>query len=224
MDIDSEEKESEPETDEVAEATIIPEDNSEQDASSVPEGDLEAEAHSQEGGGEAQKDDSASKVSRLPGLSAVGNCFSKYRGTVCGAFVGILLLFVVGGLKYFVFNQNSEPQSIPIQVFIASAKTELTDVVNFDKFLILLVNDYNKAYLSLTMSIKPSNSQVYKELNEKRTFFRGVIYKVLEERVKGKKKLMTRKEKLKQDILNALNAAIAGGTVYEVVFCEVLEV
>jgi len=199
MDIDSEEKESEPETDEVAEATIIPEDNSEQDASSVPEGDLEAEAHSQEGGGEAQKDDSASKVSRLPGLSAVGNCFSKYRGTVCGAFVGILLLFVVGGLKYF-------------------------DVVNFDKFLILLVNDYNKAYLSLTMSIKPSNSQVYKELNEKRTFFRGVIYKVLEERVKGKKKLMTRKEKLKQDILNALNAAIAGGTVYEVVFCEVLEV
>jgi len=226
MVIDSEEIENEPETDDVAEATIISEDDSEQNASSAPEGNPEEEAHSQEGGDELQKDGSAPKVSRISGLSAVGNFFSRYRGAVCGAFVGILVLFVVGGLKYFILNQNVEPQnqSIPIQVYIASVETELTDIVNFDRFLILLVDDYNKAYLSLTMSVKPSNSGVYKELSENTTYFRGVIYKVLEERVNSRKNLMTSKEKLKKDILNALNAAIAGGTVYEVVFCEIVEV
>ncbi len=224
MVIDSEEKESEPVTDEVAEATIIPEDNPEQEASSVPEGNPEAEAHSQEGGDEVQKDDSTSKISGAPGLSSVGNFFSKYRGAVCGVFVSIFLLFTVGGLKYFVLKRNIKPQSTPIQVFIASAETELTDVFNFDRFLILLVDNYNKAYLSLTMSVKPSNGKVYKELTKKTAFFRGVIYKVLEERVKARENLMTYKEKLKKDILNALNNAIAGGTVYEVVFSELLEV
>jgi flagellar basal body-associated protein FliL len=80
------------------------------------------------------------------------------------------------------------------------------------------------AYLLTSLAMTPSNSEVFKEVREKRTACRGVIYEVLKKAAETKGDKAMDQERLRQDIANALNAILVSGTVEKVEFVEFLVV
>ena len=105
-----------------------------------------------------------------------------------------------------------------------SIMRDSAEVLDFAGFVVLLPENEDQAYLSLSISVKLSNRNVYKEIEKKKTFIRGVIYGVLDKAAKTGSTQIMSKEQLKQDIIDAVNRLLVTGIVDEVYFTTFLVV
>ena len=202
----------------VAEATIIPEDDTEPSGSVGPEDTLE-DRQGSTGASPEQEVEEASPDASAPEAAEVDRAygsrcrFKKYQTAIGGVVTGTCVSLLVYGLWCLVASPDGEHIKVPsTQVYWASVEGDAT-ILSFAKFLILPARENDKAYLLFSVSAKPSNSTVYKEINEKRTICRSAIYRVVRKTFRAEKKEMVTNVKLMQQIMDVLNGILDSETV-----------
>jgi len=144
---------------------------------------------------------------------------------IAGLALALCISLVVYGLKQWYMDSGGDRQRVTsTQNYSASIKRDTADILDFADFVVLLAENEDQAYLSLSISVKLSNSNVYREIEKKKTFIRGVIYGVLDKAAKtGSDQIMSKKQ-LKQDIIDAVNRLLVTGIVDDVYFTKFLAV
>ena len=143
-------------------------------------------------------------------------------GLVLGLFISPLVAY---GLKYWHTHPVEVHQKVTsTQVYQASIRSDSCTLLDLAAFIVLLPEDEDRAYLSLSISVKLSNSNVYREIEGKKTFFRGLIYGALDKAVKAGSSQMILNEQLKRDIITALNGLLVTGAIDDIYFTKFLVV
>ena len=106
----------------------------------------------------------------------------------------------------------------------ASIAKNSAEILDFAGFVVLLAENEDLAYLSLSISVKLSNSNVCREIEKKKTFIRGAIYGVLDKAAKAGSTQIMSKEQLELDIIDAVNRLLVTGIVVDVYFTKFLAV
>ncbi len=222
--------EGEPRGDSVPEATIILEDATPPKGPSEPEKNLEEGKPLTEGSIDIEAEATSDHVS-LP--EAVEKChgpgvfwwLKNHQKAVGSVFIGLCVLFLVYGLGRLLTRQHGKHQRMPsVQVYRSPVEKGASDILNFDRFLVLLPKTDEATYLLLKISVKPSNPAVYEEMDEKRTFCRASIYAALDKEVNSNKRQRMSMKTLKPDIVGALNSVLVTGTIAAIYFTEFLVV
>lgn len=204
---------------EVAEATIITEDESGPGESADSEDVVEDSDRSDESLDEKETVES----DHLPVTPWQPN---KYQMAICGVLVAICVSFLSYGLGRLVIGRRETSQKLIFpEVYRAPADEGMADIITFARFVVPFPDEDDRTYLLLSISVKPSNRSVYKEIDERRIFCRGAIYAGLMKAVRtsNKEKVITGKE-LKQHILNALDGVLGNGSLDDIYFGEFLVV
>lgn len=211
----------------IAEATIISEDTAGSDVALAGGADNDVDGQPEVSEGEqaevsqASESEKSDKRSRFAGITSL---FAKHRLYVVGFLIGGVLAAAVTGSGRLFRREGVAIQPPIMQVYLASIGGDTADVLFFDKFFVLMGDEQELAYLLTSLAMTPSNSEVFKEVREKRTACRGVIYEVLKKAAETKGDKAMDQERLRQDIANALNAILVSGTVEKVEFVEFLVV
>lgn len=144
---------------------------------------------------------------------------------IAGIALALCISLVVYGLKQWYMDSDGDLQRVTsTQNYSASIKRDTSDIMDFAGFVVLLAENEDQAYLSLSISVKLSNSNVYREIEKKKTFIRGVIYGVLDKAAKTGSTQIMSKEQLKQNIIDAVNRLLVTGIVDDVYFTKFLVV
>lgn len=144
---------------------------------------------------------------------------------IAGIALALCISLVVYGLKQCHMNPGGDRQKVTSTLDnSASITRDSAEILDFAGFVVLLAENEDQAYLSLSISVKLSNSNVYREIEKKKTFIRGVIYGVLDKAAKTGSAQIMSKEQLKQDILDAVNRLLVTGIVDDVYFTKFLAV
>ena len=224
--------EGEPQGDSVPEATIIPEDATPPKGPSEPEKNLEESKPLTEGSIEIEAGAASDHVS-LPEPVEKGHghgpgvfwWLKNHQKAVGSVFIGLCVLFLVYGLGRLLTCRHGKHQGMPsVQVYWSPVEKGASEILNFDRFLVLLPKTDEATYLLLKISVKPSNPAVYEEMDEKRTFCRASIYAALNKEVHSNKGQGISMKTLKPDIMEALNSALVTGTIAAIYFTEFLVV
>jgi len=222
--------EGEPEGDSVPEATIIPEDATPPKGPSEPEKNLEEGKPLTEGSIDIEAEAASDPVS-LPEAVEKGHesgvfwWLKNHQKAVGSVFIGLCVLFLVYGLGGLLTCRHGKHQRMPsVQVYWSPVEKGASDILNFDRFLVLLPKSDEATYLLLKISVKPSDPAVYEEMDEKRTFCRASIYAALNKEVNSNKRQGISMKTLKPDIMDALNSALVTGTIAVIYFTEFLVV
>lgn len=141
------------------------------------------------------------------------------KKVIVGLSFALFLTLVVCGLKRWHMHQGGDRQWVGYRASIVKDSAEILD---FNGFVVLLAENEDQACLSLSISVKISSSNVYREMEEKNTLFRGVIYRVLDKAAKAGSPHIISKEQLKRDIIGALNGSLVTGTVNDIYFTKFL--
>ena len=153
-------------------------------------------------------------------------CLRLHKKVIAGLVLGLCISPLVAyGLKHWHMHQGGKPQEIAsTRVYRAPTTRNWYAILNLAGFVVLLPEDNDRAYFSLRLSVRLSNSSVYREIEEKKTFFRGIIYGVLDKAAKANSPQMISKEQLKQDIIDALNGLLNTGAIDDIYFTQFLVV
>lgn len=144
---------------------------------------------------------------------------------IAGIALALCISLVVYGLKQCHMNPGGDRQKVTSTLDnSASITRDSAEILDFAGFVVLLAENEDQAYLSLSISVKLSNSNVYREIEKKKTFIRGVIYGVLDKAAKTGSAQIMSKEQLKQDIIDAVNRLLVTGIVDDVYFTKFLAV
>lgn len=144
---------------------------------------------------------------------------------IAGIALALCISLVVYGLKQWHMNPGGDRQKVTSTLDnSASITRDSAEILDFAGFVVLLAENEDQAYLSLSISVKLSNSNVYREIEKKKTFIRGVIYGVLDKAAKTGSAQIMSKEQLKQDIIDAVNRLLVTGIVDDVYFTKFLAV
>jgi len=139
--------------------------------------------------------------------------------------LALCISLVVYGLKQWHMDPGGDRQKVTSMLDnSASITRDSAEILDFAGFVVLLAENEDQAYLSLSISVKLSNSNVYREIEKKKTFIRGVIYGVLVKAAKTGSTQIMSKEQLKQDIIDAVNRLLVTGIVNDVYFTKFLAV
>jgi flagellar basal body-associated protein FliL len=139
--------------------------------------------------------------------------------------LALFLSLMVYGLKQWHMHPEKDPQRATYTlVYRAPITRGSADILDLASFVVLLAENEDRAYLSLSISVKLSNRNVYREMEEKKTFLRGVIYGILDKAAKAGSLQIISKEQLKRDIIGALNGFLVTGTVDDIYFTKFLVV
>ena len=212
----------------LAEATIISEDNSRSDeglAGAKATGGDENETEISEGDGIGSEPPVLKGFAKGAWLLRKFNIGANKRVMISGLFVGLLVTVFMH--KAEVMEESGvvdEPEVLPVQMFLASIDDGAHDAFYFDRFLILLEEEEDPAYLMLSIVITPSNKKTYEEVNAKRTICRGIIYEVLKRSVTKRAKFKEYRKTLEKEILKAINRVLAEGGLEQVDLSEFLVV
>jgi flagellar basal body-associated protein FliL len=222
--------EGETQGDSVPEATIIPEDATPPKGPSEPEKNLEEGEPLTEGSIEIEAEGASDHVS-LPEAVEKGHgpgvfwWLKNHQKAVGSVFIGLCVLSLLYGLGRLLTCRHGKHQRMPsVQVYWSPVEKGASDILNFDRFLVLLPKTDEATYLLLKISVKPSNPAVYEEMDEKRIFCRASIYAALDKEVNSNKRQRMSMKTLKPDIVDALNSALVTGTITAVYFTEFLVV
>lgn len=144
---------------------------------------------------------------------------------IAGLALALCISLVVYGLKQWHMDPGGDRQKVTSTLDnSASITRDSAEILDFAGFVVLLAENEDQAYLSLSISVKLSNSTVYREIEKKKTFIRGVIYGVLDKAAKTGSTQIMSKEQLKQDIIDAVNRLLITGIVDDVYFTKFLAV
>jgi flagellar basal body-associated protein FliL len=219
-----------PQGDSVPEATIIPEDATPPKGPSEAEKNLEESKPLAEGSIEIEAESASDHVSlpeaveKGPG-PGVFRWLKNHQKAVGSVFIGLCVLFLVYGLGRLLTCRHGKHQGMPsVQVYWSPVEKGASDILNFDRFLVLLPKTDEATYLLLKISVKASNPAVVEEMDEKRTFCRASIYVALNKEVHSNKGQRISMKTLKPDIMEALNSALMTGTIATIYFTEFLVV
>ena len=143
-------------------------------------------------------------------------------GLVLGFCVSPLMAY---GLKHWQAEQEEKSQEIPsTQIYRASVMMDWSGILDLAAFVVLLPEKKDRTYFSLGISLRLSNRPVCREIEGKKTFFRGAIYRVLNKTAKDTSLQAISKEQLKRDIVGALNSLLMSGTIDDIYFTDFLVV
>jgi len=222
--------EGEPRGDSVPKATIIPEDPTPPKGPTEPESNLKESQPFTEGPAEKEIEATSDHVS-LPEAVDKGDgpgafwWLKKYQKAVGSVVIGLCVLSLGYGLTRLLTCRHGENQRMPsVQVYWSPVEEDASDKLNFARFLVLLPNTDEAAYLLLKISVKPSNHSVYEEMDEKRTLFRASIYAVLNKEVRVNQGQRISMKALKPAIMDAFNSMLVTGTIDKIYFTEFLVV
>ena len=150
----------------------------------------------------------------------------KPKKVIAGLVLGFCISPLVAyGLKYWQTDRDRMSQEAPSTwIYRAPIMRDWGAILDLAAFLVLLPEKKDRAYFSLSISVKLSNSGVSREIEGKKTFFRGVIYRVLNEAAKDSSPQAIAKEQLKRDIVGALNSLLISGTIDDIYFTDFLVV
>jgi len=144
---------------------------------------------------------------------------------IAGIALAMCISLIVYGLKQWHMNPGGDRQKVTSTLDNSTFITrDSAEILDFAGFVVLLAENEDQAYLSLSISVKLSNSNVYREIEKKKTFIRGVIYGVLDKAAKTGSAQIMSKEQLKQDIIDAVNRLLVTGIVNDVYFTKFLAV
>ena len=144
---------------------------------------------------------------------------------IAGIALALCISLVVYGLKQWHMDPGGDRQKVTSTLDnSASITRDSAEILDFAGFVVLLAENEDQAYLSLSISVKLSNSNVYREIEKKKTIIRGVIYGVLDKAAKTGSAQIMSKEQLKQDIIDAVNRLLVTGIVDDVYFTKFLAV
>ncbi|MCK4388857.1 MAG: hypothetical protein KAV83_01300 [Desulfobacterales bacterium] len=153
----------------------------------------------------------------------VQGTIKKYRWLIAGLLIVVCVLCLVYGLKWLAVGGQGDHQNVPLtRVYRAPITKGSGAILDLAAFVVLLPEDEDWACLSLSISVKLSNSRVGREIKEKKPFFRGVIYDVLDKAVKTGSSQTISKEQLKRDVIGALNGLLVTGSVDAIYYREFL--
>lgn len=151
--------------------------------------------------------------------------FKRKRSIIGGVASGILVILCIGGAGLIGRSPRIDPVSVvPVQMYLSTIDGVTSDVFYLDRFIILFSEDSDRAYLTLSVAITPSNKDVFNEIKAKRAVCRRAIYDIVRKAVADSKKLLKAKNRLEQDMLNALNAVLTKGTIERVELSDFLVV
>jgi flagellar basal body-associated protein FliL len=176
---------------------------------------------------EAESDDSREDGAIEANLQSVRRwCLCQHKKVIAGLVLGLFISpFVAYGLKHWLTHPGGVRQKVTsTQVYQASIRSDSCSLLDLAAFIVLLPEDEDRAYLSLSISVRLSNTNVYREIEKKKTFFRGVIYGVLDKAVKAGSSQIILNEQLKRDIISALNGLLVTGTIDDIYFTKFLVV
>ena len=143
-------------------------------------------------------------------------------GLVLGFCVSPLMAY---GLKHWQTEKEEKSQEIPsTQIYRASVVSDWSAILDLAAFIVLLPEKADRAYFSLGISLRLSNRPVCREIEGKKTFFRGAIYRVLKNAGKDTSLQAISKEELKRDIVSTLNGLLQTGTIDDIYFTDFLVV
>lgn len=149
----------------------------------------------------------------------------KHRKVIAGLGLALFIFLGVCGLKRWHIHPEGDLQRVAYtSVYRAPITRGSADILDLASFVVLLAENEDRAYLSLSISVKLSNSNVYREMEKKKTFFRGVVYRVLDKAAKAGSPQIMSKEQLKRDIIGALNGLLVTGTADDIYFSKFLVV
>ncbi len=143
----------------------------------------------------------------------------------------VILLIIVGVAIVFIFmgkKKNNEASTQKIHRHINVSTTNNSNSVSLakigilfplDTFTVNLISNSNKQrYLKTQMSLELSNKNLAIELNAKKAVLRNKIIGVLSSRTFQEISTIKGKNKLAQQITNALNPMLSDGTIDGVFF------
>ena len=139
--------------------------------------------------------------------------------------LALCISLVVYGLKQWHMDPGGDRQRVTSTLYNSASITKNSaEMLDFADFVILLAENEDLAYLSLSISVKLSNSNVCREIEKKKTFIRGAIYGVLDKAAKAGSTQIMSKEQLELDIIDAVNRLLVTGIVVDVYFTKFLAV
>ncbi len=149
-----------------------------------------------------------------------------HKKVIAGLAIGLFMSPLVAyGLKHWHTHPGGARQKVAsTQVYRAPIKSDSRSLWDLAVFVVLLPEDVDQAYFSLSISARLSDSNVYREIESKKPLLRGVIYGVLNKAAKSGRPQMVSKEKLKRDIIGALNGLLVTGTIDDIYFTDFLVV
>jgi|GEM_PF-4249096 len=211
--------------DQMAQAAIISEEEPESQGDAGPHAPTSEESDSESDGtfASAEEGNVWYRISRKFGLIAARSALKRYHRGILG---GVLALCLITGsflVKWRSVATDRKEVSLPVQVYLTSVSQELTDIFNFNSFLIFLPSP-DKAYLSVNVSVKTSNDAVYHEIKRNRALCRSIIHKILNQISEEKGFNYRDTDQLKEEMLSALNAELRSGTVEEVLVGDLIHV
>jgi len=150
----------------------------------------------------------------------------QHKKVIAGLVLGLCMSVLVAyGLKHWQMDQGGKREKVSSTwIYRAPVMRNWNAILDLAAFVVLLPEDEDLAYFSLSLSVKLSKSSVCREIKERKTFFRGVIYGILNKAVKASSPQVISKEQLKQDIIGALNGLLVTGTIDDIYFTDFLVV
>ena len=146
----------------------------------------------------------------------------------------VLVLAVVGGLAYVMLgdNNNIQQQSIPQQsqpqtqarkpsnVARSSDLTKIGPIYPLDQFIVNLLSEGGTKFLKTKMDIELSSPELTAELDKKKPLIRDIVIRTLSSKTFQEVSTNRGKEKLKDELVDKINAVLADGHVKNIFFTE----
>ncbi|MCK4727943.1 MAG: flagellar basal body-associated FliL family protein [Desulfobacterales bacterium] len=151
----------------------------------------------------------------------------QHKKVIAGLAIGLFMSPLVAyGLKHWHTHPGggARQKVASTQFYRAPIKSDSRTLWDLAVFVVMLPEDVDQAYFSLSISARLSDSNLYREIDSKKPLFRGVIYGVLNKAAKAGSPQMVSKEKLKRDIIGALNGLLVTGTIDDIYFTDFLVV
>ncbi len=144
----------------------------------------------------------------------------------------LVLILVGGGLAaYFLLSDNSEdqpakqqqPQSKQIKKSKVSRNSDLLEIgpiYPLDQFIVNLLSEGGSRFLKVKMDLELSGPELTAELDKKKPLIRDIVIRTLSSKTFQEVSTNRGKEKLKDELVDRINAVLADGQVKNIFFTE----
>lgn len=147
----------------------------------------------------------------------------------------LVLILVGGGLAaYFLLSDNSanqpnmqqtqqQPQSKQMKRAKVSRNSDLIEIgpiYPLDQFIVNLLSEGGTKFLKVKMDLELSGPELTAELDKKKPLIRDIVIRTLSSKTFQEVSTNRGKEKLKDELVDRINAVLADGQVKNIFFTE----
>jgi flagellar FliL protein len=146
----------------------------------------------------------------------------------------LVLILVGGGLAaYFLLSDNTQnqpdmqqtqqPQSKQMKRSKVSRSSDLIEIgpiYPLDQFIVNLLSEGGTKFLKVKMDLELSGPELTAELDKKKPLVRDIVIRTLSSKTFQEVSTSRGKEKLKDELVDRINAVLADGQVKNIFFTE----